>query len=543
MKIEDLTPRQREVVEATEPVVVVFGGPGSGKTTTALWAGRLALERPGVAPWQRVIFLTFSRTAVGQIARRAPGVFGGHGGRIDIATFHAFAWRLVRAFGRYGGHGVKPPSLESEARKKLLGPDPARLSYDDLIPAALHLLTSRRLLAVVRRRWPLVICDELQDSSDDQWELLRMLSAEGHLLLLGDPNQMIYTFLRDRGVGPKRLEDAKRIASRVIELEPRSHRDPSGVIPAMAEAVRRRGFTDEAVLHAVRTGRLSVIPNVEDAELTKVIAEHVASVRSEGATTIGIFAHSNEGVATLSASLTEAGLDHVLVGLPEAHAEALSAQATLSSFGVRIATWDEVLLQLATFLTACTRGKSAPPLAVSLARGRGLPREIERRLQALQAALIDASHGSVGDLVSIVCQGWRGIGITRGARPWQRASLDFVALARRLANLSASVESVSELVAAVGRRRPAAIVDFDSAQLAPVQLMNFHQTKGREADAVLLAYREGDYLADSRDSEPYEEPSRVLFVSLTRARDSVKVVLPPNPHPLVEPFLLVADSP
>jgi hypothetical protein len=52
----------------------------------------------------------------------------------------------------------------------------------------------------------------------------------------------------------------------------------------------------------------------------------------EGIRSIGIFAHSNEGVATLSASLAESGLDHVLVGIPEAHAEALSTLASLCSW-------------------------------------------------------------------------------------------------------------------------------------------------------------------------------------------------------------------
>jgi superfamily I DNA/RNA helicase len=65
VKLESLTPRQRDAAEATEPVVFVFGGPGTGKTTAALFAGRLALERPKVEPWQRALFLTFSRAAVG----------------------------------------------------------------------------------------------------------------------------------------------------------------------------------------------------------------------------------------------------------------------------------------------------------------------------------------------------------------------------------------------------------------------------------------------------------------------------------------------
>ena len=66
--------------------------------------------------------------------------------------------------------------------------------------------------------------------------------------------------------------------------------------------------------------------------------------------------------------------------------------------------------------------------------------------------------------------------------------------------------------------------------------MNFHQTKGREADAVILVYRDGDYLADRNDSEPFEESSRVLLVALSRAKKEVVVILPVEPHQLVAPF-------
>jgi DNA helicase II / ATP-dependent DNA helicase PcrA len=537
VKFGDLTSRQREVVEATESVVVAFGGPGTGKTTTALWAGRHALAQPGNEPWQRALFLTFSRTAVGQIARRAPGVLGSGKGRVDVATFHGLAWRLIQAFGRYAGHGPRPPLLDSGARAKLLGRDPGRLTYDDLIPAALELLHSRRLLHLVRRRWPLVICDEFQDTSDDQWELLNVLRADGRLLLLADPNQMIYTFLSHRGVGLARLEDARQIADRVVELETRSHRDPTGAIPAMAEAIRQRRFTDEAVISAIRAGRLTIIANAEDDGLTKLLAEAIAQARSRGPTSIGIFAHSNDGAATLGAALAELGIEHVLVGLPEAHAEAIAAMAALCEFAVGRASFEAVRVRLAIYLTACTRGKAAPQLARDLASGIGLPGPLQDRLREVERALKEAAQGTVGDLVTVACRVWRGLGITGGARPWQRATLDFVALSRSVSSSSANADSVGVLAAAAGRGRPAVLVDFDATHGPSVQLMNFHQTKGREADVVILVYRDDDYLANWQDGEPYEEPSRVLFVSLTRARQRVIVVLPSRPHPLVAPFL------
>jgi DNA helicase-2/ATP-dependent DNA helicase PcrA len=408
-----------------------------------------------------VLFLTFSRTAVGQIARRAPGVFGGAGERIEIATFHAFAWRLVRAFGRYAGYGAIPPALESESRAKLLGRDRSRISYDDLVPAARRVLQSRRLSTLVHDRWPLIICDEFQDTTDEQWALLTLLGTGGRLLLLADPNQMIYTFLKDAGVGPERLDEARRLADREIYLQARSYRDPSGAIPAMAEAVRRRRFSDKAVGHAVRTGRLTVAPDVDEAALTEVVAAEVMRVQAAGAKSVGIFGHSNQGIAELGAALIAAGIDHVLVGIPEAHGEALIALATLCAFAAGTTTWDQARTQLATFLTACTRGKNPPELAVRLATGRALPRLFVPRLATLERELSELRGGLLSDVLAVATTAWGQLGITRGLRPWQRASTEFMGLARRHLGLPLTDVSVSELLAAATRGHARSLVDFD----------------------------------------------------------------------------------
>lgn len=138
MNRDDLTCRQVEVVESAEPLVVVVGGAGSGKTTAALWAAGEHLAREGISPAERVLFATFSRTAVGLIAKRSRAVLAEFGSRIEIHTFHSLSYRLLKAFGRYAGYGRETPAIESEARARLLGRDGTRLSYDDLggVPAS-----------------------------------------------------------------------------------------------------------------------------------------------------------------------------------------------------------------------------------------------------------------------------------------------------------------------------------------------------------------------------------------------------------------------
>jgi ATP-dependent DNA helicase UvrD/PcrA len=54
-----------------------------------------------------------------------------------------------------------------------------------------------------------------------------------------------------------------------------------------------------------------------------------------------------------------------------------------------------------------------------------------------------------------------------------------------------------------------------------VQLINLHQTKGPEADAIVILY--GDDDSHGYDDEPFVEGSRLLYVILTRARTEVTV--------------------
>ena len=529
----DLTVKQREVVDAIDDVVLVLGGAGCGKTTTALWAARAAIERAD-DPMAKVAFLTFSRTAVEQISSRAASAISGLGDRIEVSTFHSIAYRLVRNFGRYADMGSAIPEIQTQAQIKLLGTRAGLLTYDDLLPCALRLLRSEKIRRLLGARWPLVICDEFQDTSDEQWELLEKLRGHSRLLLLADPNQMIYTYVR--GVGPERLESVRGLATSVIELEPASHRDPSGAIPALASSILRRDFTAVPVANALASGRLRIRRDVDDDDLIDVITGELKLRWQDGAKDYGIFGYSNDGVAELSRQLGDAGVHHVLIGLPEAQGEAMAAMAAMCGFAVGLLDAHAVRLALATFLTSCTRGKTAPELALQLVSNKAIPGTLVKRIDGLGAALVDAMPDAL-EVSGVIQTAWARLGIIGGASAWRRACTAFGPIMNRSTHGRLLDGGVAATVLRdTAELRSAALLDSSRSRLPPVKLMNFHQTKGREADAVLLVYRNGDYLADRRDREPFVDPSRVLYVALTRARQFVTVILPSDPHPLVAPF-------
>ena len=532
MNVTNLTPRQTEVVEATDRRILVKGGAGTGKTTVALWAARAALERQG-NEGKRVLFLTFSRTAVDQIAERSRFVVASVEDRIEVSTFHSFAYRLVRRFGHHAGVTDRHPEVQSASQAKLLGKDEKRLVYDDLAPLALRILDNPKVAALLEQRWCMVICDEFQDTGDHQWSLLESLSRRARLLLLGDENQLIYSFLERAGVSPERMRTARKWADLVIELEPASHRDPSGAIPALANAVRQRRFNDPAVDEAIANGRLHIRTGVDLESAVEAIEEALNAAWARGCRTFGVFAHSNQSVAELSYRMNEAGIRHYLVGIPDAEADALTAMLTLVQYAYSEVEWADVRVALGTYLTACSRG-SAPPLARSLARGGSLPGALQERLDDIQAATETVSATSLIEVANMAVSAWESLGILASGAPWSRAGPTFTALARQAAQGSESLSRTAKLANAVAQVRLGAMFESQRRRLPAVQLMNLHQTKGREADAVIILSDDDDYHGNER--EPFVDGSRLLYVILTRARREVTVLLGHEPHALVAPL-------
>jgi DNA helicase-2/ATP-dependent DNA helicase PcrA len=355
------------------------------------------------------------------------------------------------------------------------------------------------------------------------------------MLLMADPDQMIYTFVP--GVSAQRIEEARAGADRIIELEPHSHRDPSGAIPALARAVYRRQFNDEAVASAIAQGILRVKPQVTDAERAAVIRDEIRRMRREGCRTIAIFGMTNAGVAELGKELSDVGVGHALIGISEAHGEALAAMALLGEFAVGAVDWGDAVVGLATFLTACTRGEAAPPLALAMVRGEGVPEIVATALTDLRQELRDLGDGTVGLLAEAIRTAWYRLRVTVGARPWRRAAVDFVSVASELAGIEATPGAMSGIADRLGRIRTRSVVGHqDEGSTVSVQLMNFHQAKGREVDGVILAYGEDEFHARRNEIEPYVRQARVQYVAISRARRRVSVLLPPRPHPVIAPL-------
>lgn len=538
MTWEAQNPEQAQVVATEAELTVVLGGAGVGKTTSALAAAAAHLERIRESkPHERVLFLSFSRAAVARIASRTSAVLGNHADRVDVMTFHSLAFSVVRRFGSLVGQG--DAVLVSPAREKL-GLASNEIGYKRLIPLALEI--SRAAPAVARHlssRWGLVIVDEFQDTGDAQQELLAIVSPSSRMILLGDPNQCIYTFLAADGVRVERINEACASAGQenTIVLPETSFRDPSGAIPAVANAVRTRAFGSPAVATAIEDGRLIVRSGIDPSNEASTVAQIVTELSAEGLG-VAVFTHHNDMLASLSDALEGEGIEHEIAGLSDALASALDAQATMLRFRFGEATWEQVLESLAVFLTSAQRGAQVPVLATQVLRGTG-PQTLSQRLEALRTRL--AETPSVDVVVREAREAHDALGLPQKSGAWQQAGTLLSVMHARAARVGRDRSEAQVVSSICAEAREASYAALTDSVLNPreVQLMNLYQTKGREADATVVVLREGDFMG--YETEPFPTTSRLLYVVFSRARQRIIVLFVGNRwHAAVAPLASLA---
>ncbi|WP_226345891.1 UvrD-helicase domain-containing protein [Agilicoccus flavus] len=526
---------QQAIIDAVEPVVVVIGGAGTGKTTTAAAAAgkRLELingqrnylvatsglcERGPLPPRKRVLLVSFSKTAVTQILDRAAPVLGPYREMLDVVTFHGMAWRILSHFGRFYGH--PHPFRVQSAAEAALSVDFPGATYEELVPAATQLLQIPVVRDYYERRYVTIMCDEFQDTSNDEWAFIQALAPSAQRILLGDPNQCIYAGMKH--IDPQaRVDEACALrGARRINLPPVSHRDPSGALPAAALAAKNRTFGDPAIANAVRSGRI-LLHSVRSTELAAAVAGVIDFERA-AKKTVSAFTHTHAATAELAAHLTAAAIDHEQVGFTESFGDSLQAQ--FASLRWALDGTPGARAALAVYSRSISRGREKSISEAIITKS--MP-ELETALRLWAADFKAAAQGDFpdyDDLLHRLADLHHHLGFPRGLETWLAANTQL----RRAVRVLQRGGTIDELELAINELRASTLVGAKAPRAKAVQIMNLHQTKGREADATVLLLQPDEFHGYER--EPYPTGSRLLYVCLTRARERAHIVLPDDTH-------------
>lgn len=233
-----LNMEQQRAATASERVVAVIAGPGTGKTKTLISRVEHLINNLGVRP-DEITAVTFTNQAAAEMRERLEKQLGGKraASKITIGTFHSIclnmlsgaqlisesealdiADELLRSAGRKisaksfisavskvkSGADIEDSGIDAElynaycARLKELGV----LDFDDLLLEALKINTAGR------KNFKYLLIDEFQDINDMQFELINLWSKGCEsLFVIGDPDQSIYGFRGSTGRCFERLRE------------------------------------------------------------------------------------------------------------------------------------------------------------------------------------------------------------------------------------------------------------------------------------------------------------------------------------------------
>ncbi len=302
MKKLELNPRQLEAVRYNEGHLLILAGAGSGKTRV-LTAKIAHIIRSGLAePW-RILAMTFTNKAAGEMKERVENMLPGRGRKVRMGTFHSICAWILRLEARHLGYsenftiydagdqkslvkrilketpsaGITPGNVLSyvsrcknqgisagdagaEAvtqRMKVLAriyagyqerlEKSGAFDFDDLLTKALQLLRQNNdVRKAYASRFRYILVDEYQDTNRVQHELLKALASEGaRVCVVGDDDQSIYSW---RGACVENILEFEKDfpGARVVRLE-ENYRSTGNILLGASSLVsynfRRRNKT------------------------------------------------------------------------------------------------------------------------------------------------------------------------------------------------------------------------------------------------------------------------------------------------------------
>ena len=372
--LSSLNPEQQEAVLQTEGALLILAGAGSGKTRVI--AHRIAhLVSSGIATPDRIVAVTFTNKAAGEMRTRVETLLGVDCRQMWISTFHALCARMLRREAPHIGLsrdfviydstdqltvikqalrelGVEDSSVQpraalsriSHAKNRMEGPetfaastwnprdqqigtlyekyikalkDANALDFDDLLLKTVELFEKS---ASVRERYSdkfrFVMVDEDQDTNRPQYLLVQQLAAKHrNLCVVGDPDQSIYKW---RGADLKNILDFERDFPEVntVRLE-RNYRSTQVILDAASAVIAQNKNRKEKRLYTDRTGGARILyyragDDLDEAEFIARTAR--AALHDDVENTVAILYRTNAQSRTLEDALRRSGTDYKIIG-------------------------------------------------------------------------------------------------------------------------------------------------------------------------------------------------------------------------------------
>lgn len=193
----------REALRSDAPLVVVEAPAGCGKTHQ----GADYARETAAGANRRLLILTHTHAACSMFADRTKGA----GARVEIRTIDSVIAQIAGAY--HSGIGI-PADTATWVRQQKDGHGKLAVKVGGLLKR--HSM----IAASLARRYPVVICDEHQDSSGDQHSIAMALLDQGaRVRIFADPMQEIFRESKIDGASDPYDWEELKIKARFDELD------------------------------------------------------------------------------------------------------------------------------------------------------------------------------------------------------------------------------------------------------------------------------------------------------------------------------------
>lgn len=401
-----LNDEQWAAASATEPVVAVLAGPGTGKTRTLVYRIAWLVEECGVAP-EHITAVTFTNKAANEMQERLEAHFNDKktAKAMHIGTFHSIALGLLKEWNKNAtvidgqealailsetltacNCAMKPRDAMqavSKIKNGAAGEIPqvvydaycARLrslgviDFDDILANTLEQFrTGGTKCERIVPRFEHLLIDEFQDVNPVQIDLIRTWGGKSRgIFVIGDPDQSIYgfrgsdanCFLRlkeDRTVREVRLKKNYRSTPEIIECALPVIRHSEPVLEAQRESgVKTRLLTADSSFSEALFIAKEINAMVGGIDMLAAHAQHKKSADAAyGLSDIAVLYRTHRQAELLEECLVKEGIPYVVLGKDDTLADR-RVRGALAFFRILCDPKDTVSLG------TCLRAESVAP--------------------------------------------------------------------------------------------------------------------------------------------------------------------------------------
>ena len=323
----ELNPEQYAAVTAMDGPVLIIAGAGSGKTRVITYRTAYMLDK-GV-PQSAILALTFTNKAAKEMSERVRSVTGKKLQNLTVSTFHSFGVKILRKeIHRLGWRdnfsiydeidrtqlikdcaremGFKPEVFDAQkagmvfsdvktGRKNWEGADDGyekvydeyqaalkaynSVDFDDLIGLPIAVFEGfPEAREEYRDHYRYIMIDEFQDTSLQQYRLMRLLSRD-NICVVGDDDQSIYSW---RGANFENITNFERDWPQRTEVTLyRNYRSTTTILDAANSVIQNNTNRKEKDLESPNEGgaQIEIFAPESEIEEGEFIARTIKSIK------------------------------------------------------------------------------------------------------------------------------------------------------------------------------------------------------------------------------------------------------------------------